>query len=130
MKATLVEEIRSGLTSRSKSNKSDVFNEGRHELKAWLIQIKLYFKFDKVADDEKVSFATIYFRERAEHWIQSTIKKYLNEDSKIVALFASFFRFEKKLRRIFDVFNEEQTTERDIQHLTQKTSASDYAARL
>lgn len=127
MKATLIEEIRPRLTSRLKFNKSDVLNEDRHGLKAWLIQIKLYFKFNKIADDEKVFFATTYFRERAEHWIQPTSKEYLDKDSEAVALFAFFFRFKKEFRRIFGVFNEEQTAERVIQHLTQKTSASDYA---
>lgn len=130
MKATLAGEPRPGLTPRSKSNKPDVFNGDRHGLEAWLIQIKLYFKFNKVADDEKVPSATTYFRGRAEHWIQPTIKEYLDGDSEAVALFASFPRFEKELRRIFGVSNEEQTAERVIHHLTQKTSASDYAARL
>ena len=111
-----------------KINKSNVFNENRHELKTWLIQIKLYFKFNKIADDEKVLFATIYFCERTKHWIQSMLKGYLNEKLTTTAMFF-FFEFETKFRRIFDVFNEKQTTKRVIQHLAQRISASNYAAK-
>ena len=50
-----------------KINKSDIFDENRRKLKTWLIQIKLYFKFNRVADEDKMTFATTYFRERAEH---------------------------------------------------------------
>ena len=35
----------------------------------------------------------------------------------------------KKIRRIFDIFNEKQTVERNIQHLTQRISAIDYVAK-
>ena len=35
----------------------------------------------------------------------------------------------KKIRRIFEVFNEKQIAERVIQHLIQKMSINDYAVR-
>ena len=110
-------------------NKSNVFNENRHELKIWLIQIKLYFKFNKIANVEKIFFATIYFRKRTKHWIQSMIKKYLNENSKTTIIFVLFFKFEIEFRRIFDVSNEKQTAEQIIQHLIQKISTSNYVAK-
>ena len=110
-------------------NKSNVFNENWHELKIWLIHIKLYFKFNKIANTEKIIFATIYFSEQTKHWIQSMIKKYLNKNSKTTTVFASFFKFEIEFKRIFDVANKNQTAERVIQHLIQKISTSNYAAK-
>lgn len=100
--------------AKVKVNKPDIFDEDRRKLKAWLIQIKLYFKFNRVADDEKISFATTYFRGRAEHWSQFMLKDYLNEGEQTTTLFFSFFTFEKELKQIFDVFNEEQTVEQII----------------
>ena len=70
-----------------KINKSDIFDENRRKLKTWLIQIKLYFKFNRVADEDKMTFATTYFCEQAEHWIQFMLKKYLNENRNVITLF-------------------------------------------
>ena len=50
-----------------KTNKLDIFDEDRRKLKTWLIQVKLYFKFNHVADKDKTVFATTYFRERTKH---------------------------------------------------------------
>ena len=44
-------------------------------------------------------------------------------------MFFNFDVFEKKFKIFFDVFNEKQTTKRIIQHIIQKTSASDYIVK-
>ena len=41
----------------------------------------------------------------------------------------NFEIFKKKIQKIFDVFNEEQTTEKVVQYLRQETSIVEYAAR-
>ena len=85
-----------------KINKSDIFDKNWRKLKAWLIQIKLYFKFNRVANDEKIFFATMYFREQIKHWIQFMLKNYLNENEKIVTVF--FFQIRKKIQTNFQYF--------------------------
>ncbi len=44
-------------------------------------------------------------------------------------MFTNFDNFKRELRRIFEISNEEQIAKRVVQHLTQRTSATDYAAR-
>ena len=50
-----------------KINKFDVYHENRNELKSWLIQIKIYFKFNSVSNNKKMFFAIIYFKKRVQH---------------------------------------------------------------
>ena len=91
--------------------------------------MKIYLLFNSVEEDRKTLFVFTFFRERAERWLKSSLRKKLNDNKDNKEIFAQFSEFKKKIRRIFEVFNEEQTAERVIQHLIQKTSASDYAAR-
>ena len=98
-------------------------------LKDWLTQVKIYLLFNSVKEDRKTLFVFIFFRERAERWLKSSLRKKLNDDENDKEIFTQFSEFKKKIRRIFEVFNEEQTAERVIQYLIQKTSTSDYAAR-
>ena len=44
-------------------------------------------------------------------------------------MFFNFDVFEKKFKKIFDVFNEKQTTERIIQHIIQKTLIFNYIVK-
>jgi hypothetical protein len=44
-------------------------------------------------------------------------------------MFTNFDNFKRELRRIFETFNEKQIAKRVIQHLTQRISAAEYAAR-
>ena len=77
----------------------------------------------------KIFFAIIYFRKRVQHWIQFKFKKYLNENKNVIVMFFNFDVFEKKFKKIFDVFNENQTTKKIIQHIIQKTSIFDYVVK-
>ena len=112
-----------------KINKFDVYHENRNELKLWLIQMKIYFKFNLISNNKKIFFAIIYFWKRVQHWIQFKFKKYLNKNENIIVMFFNFDVFEKKFKNFFDVFNEKQTTKRIIQHIIQKTSISDYIVK-
>ena len=44
-------------------------------------------------------------------------------------MFFNFDVFKKKFKKIFDVFNEKQTTKRIIQHIIQKTSSFNYVVK-
>ena len=112
-----------------KINKFDVYHENRNELKSWLIQMKIYFEFNSISNNKKIFFAIIYFKKRVQHWIQFKFKKYLNENKNVIVIFFNFDVFEKKFKKIFDVFNEKQTTKRMIQHIIQKTLIFDYVVK-
>ena len=112
-----------------KVNKFDLYYEDRMTLEDWLTQMKIYLLFNSVEKDRKTLFVFIFFRKRTECWLKSSLRKKLDDDENDKKIFTQFSKFKKKIRRIFEVFNEEQTTERIIQHLIQKTSASDYVAR-
>ena len=58
------------------------------------------------------------------------MKTYLNDHSKNSNNVCTNFEiFKKEIQRIFDVFNEKQTTEKVVQYLRQETSTIEYAAR-
>ena len=56
-------------------------------------------------------------------------KKHFDDDENSKKIFSNFNKFKNELRKIFDIFNEEQTAKRMIQHLVQKTSALNYVVR-
>jgi hypothetical protein len=94
------------------------------------MQVDIYFTFYSVSADKKTIFASTFLRGRAQHWLKPTLRKYLeNHDENPRAMFTNFDNFKRELRRIFETSNEEQIAKRVIQHLTQRTSAANYAAR-
>ncbi len=94
------------------------------------MQMNIYFTFYSVSANKKTIFASTFLRGRAQHWLKSTLRKYLkNHDENPSAMFTNFDNFKRELRRIFETSNEKQIAKRVIQHLTQRISAADYAAR-
>lgn len=62
--------------------------------------------------------------------MQFKLIQHLNDDDNDENdMFDDFEFFEKELRRIFDISKEEKTAERIIQHIIQKTSASNYVIK-
>lgn len=112
-----------------KVNKPDTYHGDRNGLDDWLTQVDVYFAFNSVPADKKTLFASTFLRGRAEKWLKPNLRKYLDDEEDEDNLFADFDNFKTEIRRIFGTSNEEQTAERNIQHLVQRTSASDYAAR-
>jgi len=111
-------------------NKPDVYHGDRTDLEDWLMQVDIYFTFYPVPADKKTIFASTFLRGRAQHWLKPNLRKYLEDhDENPRAMFTNFDNFKRELRRIFGTSNEEQTAKRVIQHLTQRTSAAEYAAR-
>ena len=92
--------------------------------------MKLYFAFNSISKNQKMLFASIYFKGRAQHWFKSKVRSYLDDEKDINdKIFTRFNNFKVAIRRIFEVFNEKQFVERIIQHLKQHEFAFDYAAR-
>lgn len=112
-----------------KVNKPDVFKGDRNNLDDWLIQMELYFAFNSVPEDKKTLFASTFMRDRAQHWFKPYLRKFMESKEDEDKYFTKFEFFKAGIRQIFGVSNEIQSAERIIQHLNQRTSASDYAAR-
>ena len=112
-----------------KINKLDIYHEDRNELNDWLTQIDVYFAFNKVSDDKQILFVSIFLRDRAKRWFKSKFRQYLNDDENIDNIFFNYNDFKKKIKRIFEIFNEKQIAKRNIQHFTQRTSATNFAVR-
>ena len=112
-----------------KVNKSDLYYEDRMTLEDWFTQMKIYLLFNSMKEDRKTLFVFTFFRGRAERWLKSNLRKKFDDDEDDKKIFIQFSEFKKEIRRIFEISNEKQIAERVIQHLIQKTSASDYAAR-
>lgn len=110
-------------------NKPDTFTGDRNKLDDWLTQMEVYFAFYPTPEGKKTLFATTFLRERAQHWFKPMLRLYLDDGKDDSKYFAKFDYFKKGIRQIFGVSNEEKAAERVIQHLNQKSSASDYAAR-
>ena len=92
--------------------------------------MKLYFAFNSISKNQKTLFASTYLRERAQHWFKSQVRSYMKDEEDIEdKIFTQFNDFKKTIRRIFEVFNEEQFVERIIQHLKQHEFAFDYVVK-
>ena len=114
---------------RVKINKSDIYHEDRNELNDWFTQIDVYFAFNQIINSKQILFAFIFFKKRTKRWLKSNLRKYFDDEENEDDIFSNFDNFKKEIRRIFDIFNEKQTVEKNIQHLIQRISAVDYVVR-
>ena len=112
-----------------KVNKPDEYSGDRKSLKDWLMQMDVYFAFNTIDEDKKTLFATTYLRGGAQRWMEPMLEAYLNDQTDDKEVFSSYATFKKEIRQIYGVSNEESTAERVIQHIQQRNSASEYAAR-
>ncbi len=104
-----------GEDDKIRINKSNVYHEDRTGLEDWLMQMDIYFIFYLVLANKKTIFASIFLRGRAQHWLKSNLRKYLeNHDENPRAMFTNFDNFKRELRRIFETFNEKQIAKRVI----------------
>ena len=110
-------------------NKPDVYHGDRNGLDDWLTQVDIYFTFNNVPTAKKTLFASTFLRGRAERWFKPFLRKHLDDDEDPEHVFARYDCFKTEIRRVFGVSSEEETAERAIQHLQQRTSAAEYAAR-
>ena len=101
-------------TRKIKVNKFDLYYEDRMTLKDWFTQMKIYLLFNSVEENRKTFFVFIFLRKKAEHWLKFSLRKKLNDDKNDKKIFIQFSKFKKEIRRIFEVFNEEQTAERVV----------------
>ena len=116
-------------SDKTRVSKPDLYHGERSGLEDWLSQLEVYFMFDPLQEEKKTMLAVSYLRGRAQHWFKPTLRKFLDDQEDDDDLFAQFSNFKKEIRRVFGETNEEMAAVRIIQHLKQRTSASEYTAR-
>lgn len=119
--------------------KPDLYHGERAKLNDWLTQMQLYLSLSKVDTNPKkhVLIAITYMRGNAQKWINPYLQVYLEGDTKenhaeyegTKAWMESFPNFKKEVGKILGPSNEDKVAIRIVQHLQQRTSASDYAAK-
>jgi len=62
------------------------------------MQMDIYFIFYLVPEEQKTIFASTFFRGRAQHWLKSALRKYIeNLSENPNAIFTSFNNFKREL---------------------------------
>ena len=115
------------------------FTGERKKLDTFLLQMILYFKFNKKlfrGEVDKVMYASYYMQGDVEAWIWSYLKDWMQHfnnqedaDNKTRDIFKSFNKFRAKIHLVFRDINEQRTAEQDICCLRQTKSAADYTAQ-
>jgi hypothetical protein len=123
---------RRGRKGDSKVQKPDLYYGDREKLEDWFHQVQMYFLFNPILEGQKTLWATTFLRGRAQYWIKPHLYKFLehgpvNRDTN--GLFADFAALKENMRLVFGLTNDKETAIRVIQHLRQKTSASEYAIK-
>ena len=101
----------------------DLFYGDRDKVDEWLLQLHIYFTFQKgIENTKKPLFATTYMRGNAQKWIKPYLGKYLSGDdsdgnlSDITAWMENFEKFRDEIKKILGPSNEDKVAVRVIQH--------------
>ncbi|KAI7152047.1 hypothetical protein KC349_g9171 [Hortaea werneckii] len=121
-------------TTRSNDNskvaKPDFFHGERAKLDDWLNQLMIFFKMEGITQDSRKTItASSYLRGQAQQWIRPRLQEVLVHDRDTDEIFSSWSNFVEAIRNIYGLSNDQQVAIRVIQHLVQKTSASQYTAK-
>ena len=122
-----------------KVKEPDVFKGERSKLRVFLTQAELYigFNVDKFSgEQEKVLWASTYFRDGAFDWFDTYVRDFLNHkndpenrEASTDNMFASWNSFKKELNVMYGDIDAIRTAERKLNNLKQTGSATDYAAK-
>ncbi|GIZ39173.1 hypothetical protein CKM354_000256400 [Cercospora kikuchii] len=114
-----------------KPAKPDHFYGDRNKFDDWVNQMDMFLMFNPVEGNLKTVFASTYLRGSAQNWIKPHLKVYLDSEGRQdpTGMFRDYTTFKIKLKEIFGSSNEVTQAIRVIQHLKQRTSASEYAAK-
>jgi Retrotransposon gag protein/Zinc knuckle len=118
----------------------ELFKGQPGQLEPFIAQLRLYFGFNTerlTTDQDKVVFATSYFRDKAYDWVAARLKDYLRNpgdaghelrEDETNEIFENFNNFERRLTEVFGKVDKARTAVRQIMKLRQTTSAAAYAA--
>ena len=117
-------------TYKVKVKEPDLFYGDRDKLEGWLAQLNKWFVFNPVPDGKKVVAASTFLRGGAEGWFRPYLEALDDDgDEEMARMVRSYARFKEEIKKIFGISNEVASAERIIQHIKQRTSASEYAAK-
>ncbi|KAI6813192.1 hypothetical protein KC342_g16956 [Hortaea werneckii] len=110
--------------------KPEFFYGERSKLDDWLNQLMIFFKEEGVnKDTKKTIMASSYLRGQAQQWIRPRLQEALVTDKDPEGIFNNWDAYVETIRNIYGLSNDQQVAIRVIQHLVQKTSASQYTAK-
>ena len=91
----------------------------------------IYFALEEIKDDQRqVLMAVSYMRGEAQRWIRPRLQRALSDrNASKDRLFENFDNFKTEIKSIYGLSNEQQVAIRNIQYITQKTSAAQYTAK-
>jgi hypothetical protein len=117
-----------------KLHQPDLYYGDREKLETWILQFDRHFHIegDNVVDEDKVTLASTYMRDKAEKWVLPIITRYMSQsvnDAENKALVEDWDLFKIRLREIFSPYSEVTIAEQKIQDLRQTRSAADYTTQ-
>ena len=120
-----------------KVNNPEEYRGDRRCTETFLLQCRAYFDANPIkfpTEELRVKYATNLLRGEAFEWFKHIMKDHLlnpekDQDHDTKQIYGSWGNFEKALRTVYGELDEEKTAELQLQRLTQKGSAADYAAK-
>ena len=120
-----------------KINSPKKYKEDRRYTETFLLQCRAYFNTNPIkfpTKELRVKYATNLLRGETFKWFKHIIKDHLlnpekDQDNNTKQIYNSWGNFKKALRTVYSKLDEEKTAELQLQRLTQKESAADYAAK-
>lgn len=110
--------------------KPDYFHGERNKLDDWVNQMMMYFVLEGISNEPKRTLiATSFLRGEAQHWIRPKLTRMLEDRTDTDGIFTTWDGFTTAIRNVYGLSNDKQVAIRMIQHLTQKSSASQYTAK-
>jgi len=114
----------------------DTFSGERSKLKAFLVQLELYMRFNQATlrnEADKILFASTYLRGGAFEWFEPFVTDYVENDeddreADTVAIFDSWEAFKERIKMVYGDVDETRTAERQLHRLRQTSSANKYVA--
>jgi hypothetical protein len=120
--------------SRVKYNKPQEYKGERETLQAFLTQMNLHLRVNKIPlASDQVCLAATFLKDKAFDWFNPTMRDWMDNDEEdqrpeTRRMFSSYANFEKEIRNTFGDIDEKGTAERQLGVLRQRGSASKYTS--
>ena len=114
---------------KTQTSKPEYYYGDRNKFEDWVNQLLMYFLLEGVRPEKQALTAASYLRGEAQQWIRPQLQARLLRNEDPNGLFTSFQGLVQTMNGIYGLSNDKQVAIRNIQLLTQKTSASQYTAK-
>ena len=118
-------------TTNDKANsaKPDFYYGDRNKYDDWKNQVMMYILMERIQPDKHPLVACSYLRGEAQQWIRPHLQARLLRNEDPTGMFVGLQELFEVMNGIYGLSNDNQVAIRNIQLLTQKTSASQYTAK-